>query len=571
MATKDGEEGRSGLDELREAVAALERRVSRVETLLREGPRAATAVGPGEGAAAPARTVEAGEAGGGAEAAGRSHLHLTRLALACFVLAVALVLRVSTEKGWISPGLGIALGLAYSAALLALPAVLRSLRAWDHGLVLQLLGLLLGPLVVLETTLRFEALEARWAALALGAIGLLGAVVGLRQTSRALAAVALLVPIVFASALGASTAGLLQRAAVVAGAAALGQLLGRARPAFRFIVPLTAVPAAIVLGGGVLLTAHRPGLGEIWAAPLLAFAAALFAAVAAGALARSTTGGFDRAAPTLASLWFYGLAAFCAPDLAVPAAAVAGGCLVLLSALLARSAAARTDPRLPSLFVAGVLACAASLPFEDRTGFSLALCALLAGATAPLLHREGGGALLLLAPLAGVVASLVALVPVGPWPGPARPLSGLVLLLAAEAGSGAALLALSSLVGRIPPPRAARHLSPVLLAAGLVLLFDTLSRLARHLLGSSPVFAIAQTVLLAASSTLVVGVGRARGHRPLATLGLLGVCLLAAKSLLWDLAVLEGAFLVASVTTLGLAAAATSLLLRALPPHRDGR
>lgn len=75
-------------------------------------------------------------------------------------------------------------------------------------------------------------------------------------------------------------------------------------------------------------------------------------------------------------------------------------------------------------------------------------------------------------------------------------------------------------------------------------------------------FGLFQTVLIAGMAVLMLALGRWRRMRDWSYLGYLGLVVLGAKVVFWDLSALDGAYVVGAVFVLGLTAAATSLLLR---------
>ncbi len=84
----------------------------------------------------------------------------TRLAVVCFVLVGALILRMVTELGVLPPLAGMVVGLAYAAGLMVTPRLLdRITFVRTLGPFFQACGAALAPLVVMEMTRRYGALS----------------------------------------------------------------------------------------------------------------------------------------------------------------------------------------------------------------------------------------------------------------------------------------------------------------------------------------------------------------------------------------------------------------------------
>ncbi|MBM4059928.1 MAG: hypothetical protein FJ265_02380 [Planctomycetes bacterium] len=187
------------LGDLSESVAALTRRVEELSLRL----DAMTGMAPALGAA----PADAGAGGPAAEPVpsvekwvGQSSL-LSRIAMVSFVLVVALVLRTLTDSQIVGVGVGVVLGLAYSALLVAIGCWLLA-RGLRGQRVLPVCGAVLLCSIALEAHRKFQIVSAdkvHWILLAdLLAVGALG----LRFRMDSIVAVAVLAPVVSALTVG---------------------------------------------------------------------------------------------------------------------------------------------------------------------------------------------------------------------------------------------------------------------------------------------------------------------------------------------------------------------------------
>lgn len=174
-SSKAGEER---LEHLDAEVRSLRARVERLESLLAEGAPARPI-----GTEAPIERVGEPEAAR-SSGWGRMTVALSRVATACFVLVLALVLRTITDNGLIGLGAGSVVGMAYAAALVVLGAVLYEYER-PAAPVLSVSGVFLLSAVVLETHARFGVLSAVGGYVILVSAGLATAAVSAWRRVRA--------------------------------------------------------------------------------------------------------------------------------------------------------------------------------------------------------------------------------------------------------------------------------------------------------------------------------------------------------------------------------------------------
>ncbi len=492
---------------------------------------------------------------------GATTVMLSRTALVCFVLVVALALRTATDGRMIDASLGAACGIAYAGGVLCVGAWLARRRP-AVGSVLSSCGVLLLCPVVLEASGRLGVLprSGAYAVVALSGLGL-AAIGWLRLV---MAPVCLGTPAIILTGLLLGwphpsipgLAAVLWAANLAAWAVAGWERCGWVRP-------------VIVIGTGLL------GLLWAWSALPATASGAWFAVAAAslGALQVASVvwgpgrrGGFAGVLPSLAVAWAYPATA------AVSLTLTAGWAGVLAALVLGGLGAwAHRAGRVPgpsAFLAAGALLLAMALP---RTGLSAGTpTLLLAGfalACAVLSCRwEDGGVRLLAYALQaygviwGVVSGGFAVVATLPWG------SALVAAAAAGVGWGHHHWARSH-----SPPGQSRFfarwggtddLTVVPLLASLITAFLCVRLLVYPMLAdSADAFSGAQSVVIHLSAVgLIVG-GYLRKDGELRAVGLLVTGIGAVKALIIDLLSIRGVPLVGSVLTFGAAAAVIALVL----------
>lgn len=522
--SKDGidETGAEGeLLQLHRTVQAFEQRLSRVEARL--------------GLDRPA-TAESPAAGQPAEQQG-SRDHFVRLATVCFVLVGALVLRTAARAGWLTPAIGVALGLAYCGLLLFGPLVCERLllRRLPQAPVVELCGGLLAVLVILESVYRSRALGQDAGVAALGGLVLAaGLLAWLRQADWSIVTI-LLGVVAGAVVLGRSASAGPLLVAVCALAVTLGARGGLQHTA-------VVIPSALALAAGVLLTGRRAGAPPAYPLTMMLSAVGLWVVLTVNLVLRARKlGRLERASFFVVTLGTHGLGIFVAPQAARLAAAALG--VALLAATwgwgwLREAALVR------SLLVLSVLLLGLSLPWIEPRGVALAVVAVVVqrvgSSMAPGLAARLSGALLVVA----VAQAGAVMVP---------------SQSASAAGLGLVVSALALMHYQGAPGRWLRALS---LLCALAPLYLAGRVVAWRTLGQGSAFVLAQSLMLCSAAVAMLWLGRWR-HRPeVVSVGVLLVLVLGARILLWDMARLEGGFLVGAVLLLGVAALVTSLVLR---------
>lgn len=551
---------RPQVEALRADVDALLSRLQALEEVI--GVAATT--GPAVASLSPAVEVAAeGEdreaAGEGAReetaAAGHHGLVFSKVAWACFVLVGALLLRTATRQGFWSPTVGTAIGLGYCALLLLGPYLIERLfKPLAHPLVCELGGSLLAPLIVLEMVNRDHAVPLPVAATTLGVVVFLSSTLGAFRGKGAVVAVVLSCGLAAVTALGTQVHAIGWRLVVLVEGVALALYFAHRR-GWSFLRPLILLPAMLTLLVAALVAARWDPTRQ--AQPLLVVAAGgVTFLVLANTLHRlRLLDRFERLALPLAALWLYLLLVrqdASAADLG--AAIVALSLLALLATKWAEGAELAT---LQSLgFGAAVLA-GLALGRLDRSGLALGVVALVMQRLGRKRQSESLRTLssLLLVEGLGLLLWRQGVFEAAPRLAWALPLT-----------AGYALLALLHYLGdlRHGALLLERWRAALSLACGLLSIVCGV-RLVLPLVASETVVTVAQGVLLGAVSLLTLYAGR-RGQLPEAVaLGLLGIALMGAKALAWDILKLDGGPMLAGVVFFGLATGATSLILRRVP------
>lgn len=526
---------------LRAALEALEARVRVLEgtlVLQREAPVLET-------------TAAAARADGQ-----RSRRALGRLAVVCFVLAGALVLRTVTRQGWLSPEIGAGIGLTYCALLLLGPLLLERVgRVLAHAAALELSGALLAPLIVLETVHRSGAMGLRAATAALAGVALLVALRAAMRRADGQVVVASVALIAADVGLGLVPEAVAARGGLVVGIAVIA-LVFAGRGGHAGLRPLVLLPAGLALAAAVALTARRPGIPPSVPLTLLLCALGVWGAVGVNTVLRARRlEGFERWAFPASTLLVYGLGVLYRPGLAHLAAAGLGAALLLLLAW-DPGKGVRSSRAASGLLGLGGLLPLLGLPALEPRGLALAAFALALQRVGLAVHRGLGRVLSSALVLAATVVAVKQGSTLVDAHGPAGP-----LLLGAVT---TALIALHFVEGirEDASSRVGEVFAVLSLACAAVLVFS-LARLVvlRHL-GPSPAAELAQTVVSALLASTALVFGRWRRLRGVVSLGLLGIVVVAAKVVVWDIPRLEGGYAVGSVLVLGVAALGTSIALR---------
>jgi hypothetical protein len=487
-----------------------------------------------------------------------------RLATICFALVGALVLRVATRQGWMTPMLGAAIGLGYCAVLLMLPLVARrysSLR--PYTVVLPFCGAILSPLIVLETFHRTDALSVQVATACLAAVGSLGALLGALSNRRGLAATSLTAHLLAVAGLGLTWEDAAVRGAslVLLAAWALAIAHARSWPGLR---PLILIPAGLILGTGVLVTARRTGCPPEVGIALLGCVVAAWVAVAVNNVLRARVQSNAEAAwLPVATAFAYGLAAFGAETLAAPIAGALAVVLLATAVVLAWREKV-TGPFVPSVATTAAIVSALASTTLDPTGAAAAAVALVVYGVG---RKTGSAFLFVVSQLLAITATAIGF---GRGSLLSLPPSSLIGQLIAGVILGALLFTHARVTGGPGlggrGTKILRRLAPLSLLCGFLVTYWTALAAAHWLVGPEGPFALAQTVILAALAVLALVLGRLLTINTLKWLGLTGIGLLAIKVVILDLFTLDGGLLLGSVLVLAFSFVAASLAFRRKKP-----
>jgi len=473
----------------------------------------------------------------------------SKLALVCFSLVGALVLRVATQQGLVDASAGTAIGLAYCALLILGPILARRVAVLAaHGMVLEYCGLVLVPLIALEMHHRYQVFDAIGATAVLLAAGVTGCALGVYHRSRGLAAVALFISVAGIAGLGLEPTGAGARAFALAilVAAALAAAHLRSWVGVR---PAALLPVLSTLGLAILMSARRESIAPEIRTALVATAIAIWVLVLANHILRHARMEPAEAAWLVAvTLWCGVLVRFASPSGGL---ASAGAATALLAGAFLLARTKSSDAAVVGGALSGALLAAVSLPGRDPSGIALGLVPLALRAT----NRVRASTVLIVASALVVVLAAGSAVPTLltlPATTTAMFLTGLLL--------PAALFWHWAAPGASTRSRAV--LAPVSLVAAWVLLFLTARAALFGMLGESDMFHLAVTLVLATFSLASQALGRRLDSKTWVVAGVAGIVILGFKSVFWDLFQISGAYATCSVVTLGVASGVTSWLLR---------
>ena len=491
----------------------------------------------------------------------------THVAVVCFALVGALVLRVATQQEFIAPAVGTGLGLAYCALLLGgflLPG--GAGRAARRFPALQLCSVLLAPVMVLETFHLFDMMGPAVAAVSLGVTGLAGAGAGALTGRKSLSGTALFAASCGTAGLGVGLEGFEWRIAGL-GALAVAGMFVAGRRNWGVLRAAVLIPVSGALAGAVLYVAYRPEYAGV--VPVaLGGVAAVWAAVAVSQWRRSASASIGESVWfPLVSLWALGLVLYGAPTVAVWCGLFAA--LLLFIGVAVRTGAEGWSPGLASLAAGAGGVSALSLPWLPGGGPALVLAALVLLQLA--LRADSSFVVALSAVLALVVIGVTVLA------------SDSALLIAGAAAStifwgaaGGGVLLVHYRLGRRadesnPGGKLANSLALVSLFLGVVLCYLVLRQIAFLAAGPGVSFQVAQTVLLAITCVALLLASFLLRIPDLYSLGLVAVVFLGGKVVLLDLFSLQGVGLLVSVLSLGLASAVASLAIRKCAKQQGDR
>lgn len=529
-----------GITELNERIRALELRLERLE---HAGPPAGAR---NEGA--PPADAEAPAAGLDTEKTAANVF--TRVAMLCFVLFGALILRVLTQHNILGAGFGTILGFTYAGHLIVLsflPGRFGNL-ARENGLF-QCSGALLAFFITLESVLRTHSMERPAAMWVISAFALLALAAGLIHRKPSLAGTGTLGGLLSLVALDVQPPTVALQMALMASLAVAGLAASWREPCRRLRTPVLLLMMALV-PAGLFFFGKEPRV----TASLLGASAALWLAVLFQHLLLINRLRRSAAWLPLLTLWLAGIQAQAGwPH----PGATAGGIAVF--ALACAAFAARRAPD-AAAGLAGLLATAAlsgsvGWPMLDATGLACAVGGTslwFAGRRVAADWSAASASLLLLTAAATGLALLLR---------PPVPLSGMIAVpLSALLAAGHYLRC--SRVGGGPRQDLASRLAPVALAAGLALLLGFFREVLGRLLVQPSHLLLGQTLVLAATALALTFWGHAAHRRSPLFFGLACMVLTLAKVLLVDLVRLKSLNMLASLVFVGLASVAISVILR---------
>jgi len=472
-----------------------------------------------------------------------------KLALICFSMVGALLLRVATQRGLVDASVGTAIGLGYCTLLVVGPILARRVPILAaHGVVLEYCGAVLVPLIVLEMFHRHAVFDAAGATFVLLAAGVTGCSLGALHRSRGLAAVALVISAAGIAGLGLDPAGAAVRAfaLVVLVAAALTTAHLRSWAGVRAAALL---PVLSVLGLAILMVARRDSIPpEVRSALVMAAISIWVLLVVNHLVRRARLEPGEAAWLVVVTIWCGALVRFALPGSTSVGAAVA---VALLAGAFHLSRTTANDPTIVGAALSGAILAAVTLPGLDSSGVALGLVPLTLLATNHFRSRDlltAAGAAIVVVAVASALPALLTL----PATTSGILLTGLVLpaaLLVHWAAPGAAT-------------RARELVAPVSLVGGWLLLFLAARAVAFGILGESDGFQLAVTLILGVFALLSQLLGRRFDSKPWLAAGVIGIVLLGIKSVFWDLIHVSGPYAAASVVALGVASGLTSWLLR---------
>ncbi len=486
--------------------------------------------------------------------------YLASLAIVCFVLIGALLLRIATKSGWLGPLAGVSAGLAYCALLLIGPV-------WPAGrifsgrlsLVLQLCGIVLVALLVLESYHRLGALSADAAATMLFGFGAAAQLMGGLCRRRILAAFGLWLSLIGLAGLGLSPDALVLRAAAVVGLCCLALVVSVWR-AWSALRTMALAAAGALLGLAVMAAVRREGIPAFTSLGLIVCVLIFWIAVLVNHLAgyRRLAAG-EAAWLGLTSIWAFALVFFYAPLSTARTAPVVGVVLFCASVWLGGRRPNRADI---GLALAGSLLIALGLLILDPSGLGLAILALGVFWAGRVLRSLS---LKLLSQILVVGAAAVAVARTDLLSVPIEE-CGLCFL---EGFSLGVLLLFHYVFVRRSEKDLDQSAVVVIRAASVIsltmafaVLFGSVRVGLVVVFGRTNAFELAQSWTLALFSMGAMVAGKRAGSQPLRWIALIGLGALALKVLFLDLPSLGGEYAAGAVAALGAASLVASVVLR---------
>lgn len=526
--------------QLRERVRALELRLDRIEqgsalplTQSGQEPRLATSPAP-----APIDTEVA------------AATIFRRIAMLCFVLFGALILRVLTQQNILGVGFGTVLGFAYAAHLIVLSVIPGRFGGFAReNSLFQCSGAMLAFFIAIESAVRTQTIGRVSAMFSIAAFGLLALGMGIRERKAALGATGVIGGILALVALDMAPANAALQLTLVVLLAAAG-LANSWRDRWQRLRPVTMLLLMVALPAGFFFCGKEPGIPR----SLLAASAAFWCLTMLQHFLAFRRLGHASAWLSLMTLWLAGIQqAAHWPYMGATTGSIAAVSLLLLIVFARQAPQATTG--LAGIMATSALAGAIGWAMLDHTGLLCSMFAMalwFAGRRAIPVWAAAFTSLLFLAS-AGVGLSQLLRPPVSAFGLIAMTLSALVLVLH-YVGTGRS--------GAERYTGLAMRLAPVALAAGLALLLGLFWELLNRAFQQPAQLVLSQTVILVITALALTFWGHAAHRRSPLFCGLACMALALVKVLLIDLMQLKSFHMLASVVLVGLASVAVSLILR---------
>ncbi len=474
----------------------------------------------------------------------------TRVAMLCFVLLGALILRVLTQQSILGAGFGTILGFAYAGHLVVLSFLPGRFGGFAReGSLFQCSGAVLAFVIAIESTLRTLTMGRVSAMIAIGGFALFALGMGIHNRKAALAGTGIIGGILALVALDMKEATVALQLALVMLLAGAG-LATSWREGWPGLRLLTTLSMLVLLPTGFFFCGKEPGNSQ----GLLAASATLWLAVMLQHLLAFRQLGRAAIWLPVVTLWFVGMQQIAHwPAIAITTGGI--GALALVCVLICGRRAREATPGLAGMMATTAIAGAVGWGLVDRTGL---LCSLGGLALWFAGRRAASDWAAAFATLLMVTSAVVGLVPLLQPPVPvtglmAMALSALVMVAHYMRNGRAASEPYTGLVMR---------LAPLALAAGLVLLLGLFWELLNREFVQVEPLLLSQTVVVVVTALVLTFWGHAAHRRSPLYCGLACMALALAKVMLVDLMRLKSFYMLASLVLVGLASIAVSVILR---------
>lgn len=526
--------------QLRDRVRALEMRLDRIEQ------RGSVAVQQVEHETAPIAGVVPAKIDTEIAAA----TIFTRIAMLCFVLLGALILRVLTQQNILGAGFGTILGFAYAGHLIVLSLMPGRFGGFAReSSVFQCSGTLLAFVIAIESALRTLTMGRISAMIAITGFALLALGMGIYQRKAALSGTGIIAGILALVALDMKETTVALQLSLVVLLTTVG-IATSWRGEWQWLRPITTLMIMLLLPAGFFFCGKARGVsGGLLAASAAIWCVAMFQHLLAFRQLR-------RAATwlPLLTLWFAGIQQVAGwPFMGATTGGVGGvalGCVVVCAHRVSGATAG-----LAGMMATAALAGAIGWAMLDRAGLLCGIGAMVlwfAGRRSASDWAAVSATVLMLA-AAGVGLAQLLRPPVAAFGLIAMSLSALVFLLHYVCNSRA---------GTEPYSGLAMRLAPVALVAALALLLGLFWELLNRVFDQLAQILLSQTVVVVITALVLTFLGHVTHRRSALFCGLACMALALAKVLLIDLTRLKSLNMLASLVLVGLASVAVSVILR---------